>query len=84
MSSETHRNTILDREFKRVGDRNSIRPTRSNYRADLSMTYSPVPLIDGLLIADTQEHLLSLGIKIARKEIGDCMDNKHYQVKSLQ
>ena len=32
------------------------------------MSYSPVPLINGL-IADTQEYLISLDIKIAKKEI---------------
>ena len=31
------------------------------------MSYSPVPLINGL-IADTQEYLISLDIKIAKKE----------------
>ncbi|MDA9845532.1 hypothetical protein N9C79_00970 [Acidimicrobiia bacterium] len=32
------------------------------------MSYSPVPLINGL-IADTQKYLISLDIKIAKKEI---------------
>ena len=48
--------------------RNSFRSTRSNYRANISMSYSPVPLINGL-IADTQKYLISLDIKIAKKEI---------------